>query len=225
MVAAVARSLLGQAVALVDHVEDPAGWAHDRRLLVSTGRTSMPIAATLAALPGIGEALAAGGRMLDVGTGVAFLAIALARTFPALEVVGLDRYDAALALAREHVAASGVADRVQLREGDVTALGDVDAFDAVWLPGPFLPHAVCLDALGTAHRALRPGGWLVFGLFGAPPEPLPQAVVRLRTLRAGGHPWSTPDAVAAITAAGFHDAAVAPRAGGPPVTLVLARKP
>jgi methylase of polypeptide subunit release factors len=79
-------------------------------------------------LGGLAEALARpGARMLDVGTGVAAMAVAYAELFPELTVVGLDVLPRALALAAATVAASGVADRVVLREQDVTTLDDEQA--------------------------------------------------------------------------------------------------
>jgi hypothetical protein len=40
---------------------------------------------------------------------------------------------------------------------------------------------------------LRPGGWLLAGMFTAPDEPLARRLTALRVVRAGGHPYSTDD--------------------------------
>lgn len=47
-------------------------------------------------------------RILDLGTGTGAIALALAQTFPAAEVVAVDRSEEALALARENAAHTGL---------------------------------------------------------------------------------------------------------------------
>ena len=56
-------------------------------------------------LTGLREKFAEGARMLDVGTGVAAMAVAYAELFPRLTVVGIDVMPRVLAMAEETVAA------------------------------------------------------------------------------------------------------------------------
>lgn len=127
-----------------------------------------------------------GVRMLDVGTGVAALAVAWAEAFPRLTVVGLDVLPRVLALAAETVAASAVADRVILREQDVSTLDEEAVYALAWLPAPFLSEAALKEGVVRVARSLVPGGWLMVGhgKFGG--EPTDIAVTRFKTVVFGG---------------------------------------
>ncbi len=109
------RSYLSQAV---DLVEDPAkenAWSHrDPALLQAQGRAS-GIVATLMAEAGLGSPRA---RILDVGTGVAGLAIAFCREFPQATVVGIDPWPPSLELARHNVVSADLTDRIALRRNN-----------------------------------------------------------------------------------------------------------
>src|SRR6476620_9165419 len=88
--------------------------------LIAQGRASAQGAAAFAQfglpmLAGLQQAFAEGARMLDVGTGVAAMAVAYAELFPRLTVVGIDVLPRVLRLAQRTVAASSVNDRVVLR--------------------------------------------------------------------------------------------------------------
>jgi SAM-dependent methyltransferase len=63
-----------------------------------------------------------GTAFLDVGTGVAALAIAMCRLWPSLQVVGIDPSEHALALAREQVAAADASGQVELRQASIEDL-------------------------------------------------------------------------------------------------------
>ncbi len=78
--------------------------------------------------------------MLDVGVGVAALAVAYAELFPELTFVGLDVFPRVLELAARTVGASKVSDHVVLRRHDVTSLDEKATYALVWLPVPFLPR-------------------------------------------------------------------------------------
>ncbi|KAA0267548.1 MAG: peptide chain release factor N(5)-glutamine methyltransferase, partial [Acidobacteria bacterium] len=60
-------------------------------------------------------------RLLDIGTGGGAIALAVADELPAATVVALDTSAAALGLARENATALGLAGRVELLHGPVTA--------------------------------------------------------------------------------------------------------
>ena len=121
-------------------------------------------------------------RVLDVGTGSGAIALALADEHPGARVVAVDRSAAALALARENLARTGMAARVELRRGDLLD-GLRGPFDLVVSNPPYvLPseydslqpeirlyepfEAVVGDRVWervarAARDALAPGGYLV----------------------------------------------------------------
>jgi precorrin-6B methylase 2 len=163
------------------------------------------------------------GAFLDVGTGVGWLAIEVARSWPALRVVGIDPWEAALALARENRARSGVVERIEFRKLRVEELDEPGAFTMAWLPGPFIAADIADQALKRIHDALSPGGWLIFG-FNAPlPGPLEQALAQLHAARSGGHPWAASEVEERLRAHRFEKT----QAFSPPVPIryVIGRRP
>lgn len=107
---------------------------------------------------------------------------------------------------------------VELRDQRVEDLADEDVYDVVWIPGPFLPSAIVPTALERVRAALKPGGYVVFGLYDSPPDPLAHRLVALPTIRGGGDP--TTDA-SALTAAGFRDARELERTWATPLRFIL----
>ncbi|HET7046001.1 MAG TPA: peptide chain release factor N(5)-glutamine methyltransferase [Gaiellaceae bacterium] len=83
----------------------------DPRALVPRPETEIVVERCLELLEGLETP-----HVLDVGTGTGAIALALAREHPGARVTGLDRSPAALALARENAAATGI--EVELVEGD-----------------------------------------------------------------------------------------------------------
>jgi SAM-dependent methyltransferase len=219
--------------AATDLVEDPGrrgNWAVvDPQLLQGLGRLSGAIATAIRAAEDELEDLSAmlrspGAAILDVGTGTGWLSIALAQNYPTAHVVGLDLFDTALELAHQNVISEGLAGRVELRLQDVTALTQEQAYDVIWLPLPFLPRDVVAPAMSAARRALKPGGWLLPGMFAGPPDRLSQLLLDLRTVRSGGHPWSPEEIVDLITSAGFGEAREVARTWAAPVRLYAGRR-
>ena len=104
-------------------------------------------------------------------------------------------------------------------------LSDVGRHDAVWLPLPFLPAAIVPGALARTLDALRPGGWLLAGVFAGPPDRLSELLVDLRTVRCGGRPWPPGELLELIAGAGYRDVAEVPRSWAAPVRLVAGRRP
>ena len=224
------RAFVYQAEDLISHPDRAGGW-HDANetLLQGLGQVSAGIVRAFEAAgvahPSLGEALRrTDGVFVDVGTGTGWLAIAVARTFPTLRVVGVDIFPEALALARRNVEGAGLAERVELRLVDAANL-EPDSADVVWLPMPFLPMEIVDDVLSGAHRALRPGGWLLPGTFPGPGDTLAERLMTIRTLRSGGHPWAADELCARLQARGFDDAAEVERRWPMPVRLYAARKP
>jgi demethylmenaquinone methyltransferase / 2-methoxy-6-polyprenyl-1,4-benzoquinol methylase len=109
-----------------------------------------------------------GSRVVDVATGTAAVAIELVRR-TGCTVVGLDQNPEMLAGGRERVAAAGLADRIELVEGNAERLPFADAsFDA--LTFTYLLRYVDDPAatLRELARVVRPGGSAASLEFGLP---------------------------------------------------------
>lgn len=208
LVLATISALVRQALDLADNPARPPGWSFtDPPVLQSVGKRSRRVVQMInelsAQMPDLNEGLHRSGAFLDVGTGAGWLAIEAARTWPSLRVVGIDPWEPSLALARQNLLESGVADRIELRAQRLEELSDHETFTLVWLPGPFLAAEILPAALASAHRALKPEGWLVFGLFEASADPLGKALTALRAVRSGGQPWDSREVEAQLHRAGF----------------------
>ena len=219
------RTTLLQSVALVTaaRVEPHAlgRWRHtDEELLQAQGRLSARVIPLLAHVlfphvPGLLDRLGSEvGAFLDVGAGVAAVSIAMCQQYPAIRAVGLEPASAPLELARRNVAAVGLKERIELRDRRVEELDDEAAFDVAWLPASFLPADTLATALGTVHRALRPGGLLLTGALDPRGEDAEAAVTRLRLTLWGGSGVAPGEVVAMIEAAGYVDVTPVPRQSG-----------
>ncbi|MDX3072748.1 class I SAM-dependent methyltransferase [Streptomyces sp. MI02-7b] len=213
--------------------EGSGGWAAlDDRVLLHQGRASAAVGRALGSrivpqLPGLGDRLAGdGGHILDVGTGVAALALALAEAFPRARVTGIDVLERALDLARGELAEArpGTADRVTLLRRDVADTSERAAYDLVWLPAPFLSEAVLETALPRLADALVPGGWLVAGAGSPSPDGLRRAVGRWNAARNGGSAYDADRMAEVLAARGLQDVRRFPTVPGGPV-LVAGRRP
>lgn len=200
--------------------------AQSDEALLAQGRGSAQGAALMAQfllpqLDGLADAFVRPGvRMLDVGTGVAALAVAWAERFPALTVVGLDVLPRVLALAATTVASSGARDRVELRCQDVSELDDIDTYAFGWLPAPFLPEAALHAGARTVSAALVPGGWLMLGHGRFAEDPIGDAVTRFKTVAFGGTPLDDATAQALLRDVGLDDiATLATPPGSPAITV------
>ncbi len=222
VLASFARSYLRQAL---DLVEDPArtgAWGFDDPVLLQAQGSASAVVARLVGEAGLVEP---GARILDVGTGVAGLAIALCETFPETTVVGVDPWEPALALARENVAAAGLGARVELRAARIEELDDPEGFDLAWLPSFFIPEPVLDTGIERLFAVLRPGGALVVGApYGSDDDPLAAAVDDLFTVRAGGSAVAPSDLAARLERAGFAGARELERTWDAPLRLVTGRR-
>ena len=152
----------------------------DARALVPRPETEILVERCLALLEGT-----AAPAVVDVGTGTGAIALALAARLPEANVTAIDLSPDALALAAENAALNGLADRVELLQGDL--LGPVAGrrFDLVASNPPYVAEGETVDpevaeyepALAVfaedggravlerlaadAPGALRPGGHLV----------------------------------------------------------------
>jgi len=107
--------------------------------------------------------LRSGHRVLDLATGTADLAIQVAQTAARqnarVTVVGLDPSTKMLEVGREKVARAGLAEQVELVQGDAQALPfENDAFDSTCIAFGIrnVPDRAC--ALREMARVVRPGG-------------------------------------------------------------------
>jgi SAM-dependent methyltransferase len=223
LVLSLVRSTLLQAADLVDDPGRPLGWAFtDPAILDGWGRGSTMIPGIIAAAH---DDLRDVDAFLDVGVGVGLLAITAANTWPTASVVGVDVWEPSLARARANVADAKLQDRIELRAVDVVDLDEVDRYDCVWLPSFFLTEEALARALPALVRATRPGGWIALGRFASPPDPLAQAVLSLRTVRAGGCNLERERAVELLQTSGCESVHEAPRAHPAPLELVLGQRP
>ena len=98
------------------------------------------------------------GRVLDLGCGWGAVGVALAKRYPALEVVMTDINQRAVALARRNLAANGVAAEVAQGDGFAAVTGEFDAI--VTNPPIRAGKAVIYALFSRARDFLKPGGAL-----------------------------------------------------------------
>jgi len=107
------------------------------------------------------------GPVVELGVGTGRIAIAIAAD--GIPVVGVDSSAAMLEVCREHAELAGVADRLDLRLGDLRTPPVTERVELVTCPFRSLLHlrgdADRLRALRAARELLVPGGRLVFDVF------------------------------------------------------------
>jgi SAM-dependent methyltransferase len=155
--------------------------------------------------------LAGARRLLDLGGGPGTSSLTFARRFPQLECVVFDLPEV-VAIAREEIAAAGLADRVGTRAGDYFADDLGSGFDVVYISN--IIHS--LDPEQTAklfaksHAALEPGGRIVvkdFFLEDSRTTPARSARFAVNMLigTAGGKSYTWSETEALLTDVGFGD--------------------
>ncbi|PVM93725.1 tRNA1(Val) (adenine(37)-N6)-methyltransferase [Caulobacter endophyticus] len=100
-----------------------------------------------------------GDRVVEAGCGVGAALLAAATRRPSVRFVGLERDSAAAALARENAALNGLADRVEIIEGDVAAgfrALALPVFDAMMSNPPFFDDPKALRAPARE----KTGAWM-----------------------------------------------------------------
>lgn len=204
-----------------DFLETPErapGWTYtDTSVLQGGGEVTEGFANVLPRflplLDGLASSLeGSNAAFLDVGTGVARLAIGMARKWPSLAIVGLDVWGPALTLARKNVAEAGLQARIQLREQPAEELMDERAFDLAWIPAPFVPDHALGRLVERVHRALKPGGWMLFAT-AKPGDDLRGAALRFRVALFGGRPTTQDEVERLLTEKGLTTVRTLP---GPP---------
>ena len=115
----------------------------------------------LAALPQLVADLARGGRVVDIHCGGGRWLVAMARRFPALELVGVEFEADSVARARATVAQEGLSGRIDIREGKATEPGSVGEYDLAYFQYSLHQLDDPPQVLRAAWAALRPGGRLL----------------------------------------------------------------
>ena len=207
------------------------GWHHeDPEILRTQGVTSAAAVPVIAerlvpSLDDLGERLQApGAAALDVGTGVAAVAIGLCRCFPALRVVGLEPAAAPLAEARANIMAAGLESRIELRAQRVEDLADEASFDFAFLPIVFLSTETVRSGLAAVLRALRPGGWVMMASLAVPGDDLEPALARLKATLWGSEALA-PEAVGRLAEeVGYGEVRFFPGVSGATLIPIVARR-
>lgn len=115
----------------------------------------------------ISRLLPEGGTVIDLGCGSGRLLVRLARGRPDARIVGLDLSERMLETGRRLLEREGLADRVELRKGDITTfdaeLPELDVVSCNWtlhqLPSEELAGR-CLEAIGRARARTGCGVWI-----------------------------------------------------------------
>jgi predicted O-methyltransferase YrrM len=174
---------------------------------------------TLAGLTG--RLTSPGSHVLDVGTGVAALALALVSELPHIRVTAIDSLERAIRLARTELEQAGaLAERVELRRQDVADLREPEVYDLIWLPAPFLSDKSLNASLPHIVAALSPGGWLVAGTNPAPGSELAAAVARWNAIRNGGNSLDSDRMASRLRALGLGHVDQRPTVPGGPILVV-----
>jgi len=136
-------------------------------------------------------------RVLDVATGTAGVAIAIAKQTNAT-VVGIDVSDEMLEVGRRRIDAAGVRGRIELENGRAEALGFAsESFDAVSFTYVLRYVADPTATIAELARIVRPGGVMASLDFLVPANPLwhaawwlyTRAVLPIAGLALGGRAW------------------------------------
>ena len=139
------------------------------------------------------------GRVLDVATGTADLALALAADLPEAEVIGVDLSEGMLGVGRQKVERNGLRARVRLEQADAENLPFEDgSFDAVTVAFGVRNFENLDKGLGELQRVLRPGGHLMVLEFSRPTSPLVKGLMNLysRSLMPALGGWLSKDRAA-----------------------------
>ena len=101
-------------------------------------------------------------RILDLCTGSGAIAVSLAREYPAAQVVATELSPPAARMARKNAERNGVADRVDVREGDLFAPVAGERFDLIVSNPPYIASSIIAtlsaEVRGEPRMALDGGG-------------------------------------------------------------------
>jgi SAM-dependent methyltransferase len=115
----------------------------------------------LAEMPDLAAALARGGRVLDVACGGGRWLIAIARRFPATELVGVEFEPDSVERATRHVLDADLGDRIRIETQTIPDMPFRSEFDLVYLQDALHELPDPPASLRAAWAAVAPGGRLV----------------------------------------------------------------
>jgi hypothetical protein len=226
--AAQAATAILQSAALLSGAS--AWTSQDDAAILAQGRASAQGAQAFKAfavpmMEGLGELLSGSSPvMLDVGVGVAAMAVAFCEAFPGLRVVGLDVFPRALELAQRTIEQAGMVHRIEVRHENVAGLNDREVFSLGWLPAPFVPRAAIEVGLPRMVAALVPGGWLVVGHGKFADQGLSGALTRFQTVVFGGAAINGDEVQNLLREVGLQQVATLPTPEGTP-GITVGRRP
>jgi SAM-dependent methyltransferase len=115
----------------------------------------------------VAEARKDGGPVVELGVGTGRIAVPVAQA--GVPVIGIDSSARMLGLCRRRAEKAGVSHLVDLREGDLRRPGLRKRVSLVTSPFRSLLHLhsdeARLEAFGSVHRLLQPGGLFIFDVF------------------------------------------------------------
>jgi SAM-dependent methyltransferase len=192
-------------------------------------------------VPGLGERLASGARLADVGCGTGHAIAVLAAAYPSSMFVGYDIAADAIDRARAEVDAEGLIN-ARFEVEDVARFDVDEPFDVVMSIDAIHDQVDPSAVIGRIHAALRSGGTYVMVEPAASSQlednianPLAPWIYGVSTLHcltvslAGGGAglgtaWGEQRAREMLTAAGFGDISTRPAPGDPLDTIFVATK-
>ncbi len=119
-------------------------------------------------------------KILDLATGTADLAIALAQKLPTSEVTGADPSQGMLAVAKEKIEQRGLSQRISLCVEHAENLSfDSESFDLVTAAFGVRNFSDLEGGIKEMARVTRHGGWVVVLEFSTPQNPLFRAIYNL----------------------------------------------
>lgn len=154
------------------------GWAAAARAQIGQEQRAVSVPAALQVLEQVPEVAAGAGtarRMLDLGGGPGWIALALLRQQPALQASVFD-WPEAVAVAADNARQSRLSDRFTALGGNLTTDGIGSGYDLIWCSSVlhFVPDAAAVVA--KVFDALAPGG--VFVCAHAEVDETPEAALR-----------------------------------------------
>jgi len=154
------------------------GLAGEEALVLAQGLAPNPLSPAFVAywaglsaqLPELRARWDAGGRHIEFGCGAGGALLGVAAAHPRLTAVGIEISPAVIPETRRR-AAAGVADRVEVRQGDACDGAEAAAYDSAFWAQQFFPAASRSATLAALVRTLKPGGFLLLPTFasGEPP--------------------------------------------------------
>jgi SAM-dependent methyltransferase len=131
----------------------------------------------LSQVPGAGDRLAAGGKVLELACGTGYGLQRLAESFPNLELIGLDGDQYSLTAAKSRLDDTGLGDRVELILSGMEDLDADNEYDAITINVSMHECRDIEKVTAAVKKALKPGGYFLNSDF-----PFPELGEGVRTV-------------------------------------------